>query len=92
MSWLKEDFDHNGSDNLVLKEAVNPKTSVADLLHFIASKYPKFGQKAFHDQKQYLFDYCLIILNGSIVSNPAKLNTELNEGDTVKLTPAFYGG
>ena len=92
MSWLKEDFDHNGSDNLVLEETVNQKTSITDLLHLIANKYPKFGQKAFHNQKQNLFDYCLIILNGNIVSNPAELKTELKEGDAVKFTPAFYGG
>lgn len=63
-----------------------------DLLRFMATKYPKFGKKAFAGQKEDLFDYCAVILNGSFLSAPAELNTELKEADTVTLSPAFYGG
>jgi molybdopterin converting factor small subunit len=92
MSWLKEDFGHDGFGNLVLEETVNRETSVMDLTHLMASKYPEFGKKAFADPKQHFFDYCLVILNGNIISNPAELNKELKDGDTVKFTPAFSGG
>jgi molybdopterin converting factor small subunit len=92
MSWLKEDFGYDGFGNLVLEETVNRETSVMDLTYLMASKYPKFGKKAFADPKQHLFDYCLVILNGNIISNPAELNKELKDGDTVKFTPAFSGG
>ena len=91
-SWLKEDFGHDGLNNLVIEEVISQGTSIMDLIHLIADKYPKFGKKALADQKQNLLDYLLVILNGSIVSTPAALNTELKEGDKVTLTPAFYGG
>ncbi len=64
-----------------------------DLIRLLADKYPKFGRKALAaDPAQGFFDYCAIILNGSFVSSPAKLNTELKEKDRLTLSPAFYGG
>jgi len=92
MSWLKEDFGHEGWDKLVFEETISPQTSIMDLLHLMADKYPKFSHKAFADPRQDFFDYCAVILNGSFLSNPAALNTELKEGDNIKLTPGFYGG
>jgi len=92
MSWLKEDFDHEGWDKLVLEEAISQGTSIIDLLHLLARQYPKFDKKAFNDAKQDLFDYCVVILNGSLLSALAELNTELKEGDNIKLSPGFYGG
>jgi len=92
ISWLKADFNHKSSGSLVLEEVVSPGTSVIDLIHLMADKYPKFGKKVFDDQKQELTDYCLVILNGSIVSASAELNMELKEGDTVTFLPFFMGG
>lgn len=92
MSWLKEDFDHEGWDKLFLEETVSQGTSIIDLLHLLAKKYPKFGKKAFADPKQSFFDYCTVISNGTFLSALAELNTELKEGDNIKLSPGFYGG
>lgn len=91
-SWLKDDFDYNGLGNLVLNETTSTGTSLIEMLRLVANKYPKFSKKAFNTQKQHLFDYCLVILNGTIMSAPDQLNTELKEGDTLTITPAFYGG
>lgn len=92
MSWLKEDFDHEGWDKLVFEESISSGTSIMDLLHLMANKYQKFGKKAFGNPKQDFFDYCSTILNGSLLSAPAELNAELKEGDNIKLSPGFYGG
>jgi molybdopterin converting factor small subunit len=92
MSWLKEDFGHQGADKLVLEETISPGTSIMDLLHLMADKYPRFGQKAFGNSKQDFLDYCAVILNGTFLSALAELNTELKAGDNVKLSPGFYGG
>ena len=92
MSWLKDDFGHKSSGSLVLEEVVSLGTSIMDLIHLMADKYPKFGKKAFDDQKQELTNYCAVILNGSFVSAPAELNMELKEGDTVTFLPLFFGG
>lgn len=92
ISWLKDDFNHKSSERLVLEENVSPGTTIMDLLHVIAEKYPKFGQKAFGGAAQALFEYCIVILNGTFLSAPAELNTPLKEGDAIKFSPAFYGG
>ena len=92
MSWLKDDFDHKGSERLILEETASQGMTVMGLLRAMAEKYPRFGKKAFGNTEQALFDYCIVILNGTFLSAPAELDTTLKEGDTVKFSPAFYGG
>ena len=92
MSWLKDDFGHKGWDKLVFEEAIRSGTSLRDLAHLLADKYPEFGRKAFVDPKQSFFDYCAVILNGRFLSAQAELDTELKEDDNIKLSPGFYGG
>jgi molybdopterin converting factor small subunit len=92
MAWLKEDFGHEGWDKLIFDQEVARGSSIMDLLQQLAKKYPKFRQKAFIDAKQNLLDYCAVIYNGTFLSSLHDLNTELKEGDNVKLTPGFYGG
>lgn len=92
MSWLKDDFGHKSTERLVFEETINQKTSIMDLVHQLAEKYPRFGRKAFSDPKQGIFDYCSVILNGSFLSAPSELDRDLKDGDKVTLSPAFYGG
>jgi len=92
MSWLKEDFGYEGWGRLVLEETLSPGTSILDLLHILARKYPRFGQKAFGDPRKDFFDYCAIVLNGTFLSGLPSLNTELEDGDNLILSPGFYGG
>jgi molybdopterin converting factor small subunit len=92
MSWLKEDFDHDGWDKLVLDQEISQDLSIMDLLQQLAKKYPKFNRKAFADASQSLHDYCAVVLNGRFLSSIQDLNTKLNEGDDIKLIPGFYGG
>lgn len=92
MSWLKDDFGRKDSDKVDLAETINPDTSIMDLIHLLAKKYPQFGKKAFSSPNQGFFDYCAVILNGRFLSAPAEYDTKLKEADTVTLSPAFYGG
>lgn len=92
MSWLKDDFDHKSPDRLVLEEIISQGTTIMDLIHFMADKYPKFGKRTLNIENQGLFDYCIMILNEDIVSTPAELNVKLKKGDIVKLVPTICGG
>ncbi len=92
MSWLKEDFEHEGWDRLVFDQEITRNSSIMDLLQQLARKYPRFNQKAFIDSKHNLLDYSAVILNGTFLSSLQNLDTELKEGDNIKLTPGFYGG
>ncbi len=90
LSWLKEDFGYKISDSVILKETIPQGTSMMDLLHSFAEKYPVFNRKTF-GQKEGVTEYCMVIIHGKIVP-PAELNSPLKQGDIIKLTPAFYGG
>jgi molybdopterin converting factor small subunit len=92
MSWLKEDFDHEGWDKLVFTQEIADGSSIAGLLQELGRKYPKFKQKAFHNTKQDLFNYCAVVHNGRFISALQDLDIELKKGDNIKLTPGFYGG
>ena len=92
LSWLKEDFDHEGWDKLIFDQEIARGSSIMDLLQQLAQKYPKFNQKAFADSKNNLLDYCAVVFNGTFLSSLQNLDTKLKEGDSVKLTPGFYGG
>ena len=91
LSWLKEDFNHKITDTVVLNESVGPETSLMDLLRALAKRYPAFARKTF-GHKDGLTEYCMVILNGEIVSPLDLEKKTLQEGDVIKLTPAFYGG
>ena len=92
LSWLKEDFNHEGWDKLIFDQEIARGSSIMDLLQQLAQKYPKFNQKAFADSKNNLLDYCAVVFNGTFLSSLQNLDTKLKEGDSVKLTPGFYGG
>lgn len=91
MSWLKEDFDHEGWHKLVFEHETAEGSSIMALIKELARKYPKFSQKAFAP-KTSLLDYCAVIYNGRFLSSLQDLDVELKEGDDIKLTPGFYGG
>jgi len=92
LSWLKEDFNHEGWDKLVFDQTISRHSTIMDLLEQLAKQYPKFNQKAFADSKNNLLDYCAVVFNGTFLSSLQDLDTKLKEGDNVKLTPGFYGG
>lgn len=92
MCWLQKDFGHEGRDRLVIEETVPGGTSIIDLFHQLAGKYPVFGKKAFTVEPRVTFDYCAVICNGTFLGDLAALDTELKEGDTIKLIPGLYGG
>jgi len=92
MSWLKEDFGYEDWDTLVIEETVPTGASIMDLLHTLAGKYSVFGEKAFAVEQKVTFDYCAISGNGTLITGLAELDTELKDGDTIKLFPNIYGG
>jgi len=92
MGRLKKDFGHEGWDPLVIEETVPTGASIMGLLHTLAGKYSIFGKKAFAVEQKVTFDYCAIIRNGTFLAGLAELDTELKDGDTIKLIPGLYGG
>ena len=92
ISWLKEDFYHDGWDRLVFDQEIPRSSSIMDLLRQLAGKYPEFNRKAFADALRNFPDYCSVIFNGTFFSSLQDLDTRLEEGDNIKLTPGFYGG
>ena len=92
ISRLKKDFGHEGLQPLVIEETIRTGTSILDLLHTIAGRYPIFSRKAFTMKPRVTFDYCAVSCNKTLISGLTELDTKLKNGDTVKLLPHIYGG
>ncbi len=92
MGWLKEDFGHEGCEPFIIEETIPTGASIMDLLHTLTGKYSVFGKKAFAVEQKVTFDYCAVIWNGTYIADLAELDTELKDGDTIKLIPSIYGG
>ena len=92
MSWLKEDFGHEGRDTLIIEETVPTGASIMDLLHTLAGKYSVFGKKAFAVEPKVTFGYCAVIWDKTFLADLTELDTELKDGNTIKLIPGIYGG
>ena len=47
LSWLKEDFNHEGWDKLIFDQEIARGSSIMDLLQQLGKKYPKFKSKIY---------------------------------------------
>ena len=70
------------------------RLTVNDLLHQLSDQYgDEFGKIIFDPQTHALNRDIRILVNGRHCSHlPAKLNTQLHEGDEVSLFPPIAGG
>ena len=92
VSWLKEDFGHDGWDRLAFDQEIPRSSTLMGLLQQLGKEYPKFRQKAFAEAGRNLLDYSAVVHNDTFLSSLQDLDIELKEGDEIKLAPGFYGG
>jgi len=92
VAWLTDHFDYAGEGRLVFNETVTQGTTVTGLVYILGNRYPAFGKEALEEWGKKLSGNIAVILNGSVVSSPAELDTQLKQGDVVTLLPAFVGG
>ena len=88
--WLTDYFGHRGQGRLSLQERLDPGATVLDLVRRLAQRYPAFGREAFRQEE--LSGHVAVLLNNRWLRPTHKLDTALQQGDTVTLLPAFSGG
>lgn len=82
-----------------LRDAVGEKTvverttasSVGELLDGLATEYPSLDEHLF-DGQGAIADNLVVTVNRKHIQHLDDLATPIREGDTLRLTPAFYGG
>ncbi|MEE8443522.1 MAG: MoaD/ThiS family protein [Dehalococcoidia bacterium] len=92
ISWLTRAFSSKESSRLVLEEAVEAGNTVRDLFDRLAAENPVFAEYVFNREKQEITGHVSVIFNDRILELLDGLDTEVKDGDTVTLLPAFSGG
>lgn len=92
LAWATRAFDTNSARPLVLEEEIEEGERVEDFFVRLASRYPGFGPIVFDPIARRLTGQVTIIYNGRLLELVEGLDTELRDGDTLLLVPAFAGG
>ena len=93
LSWLTRVFDKEQRVRLIREEVVNQGTTVRDLFNQLTDRYPEFGELVYNPNDQELTGMVSIIFNDRILElTTGGLDTEIHDGDSIVLLPAYSGG
>lgn len=92
LPWATRAFGGSANKRLVLQEEIAEGDRVEDLLARLASEYPGFREAGFDPVACRLTGQITIVHNGRLLELAGGLETELRDGDTLLLVPAFAGG
>ena len=85
-------FDRQGAGHLVLEETVEEGATIGDLMRRMASQYQAFGDIIFDSKTDKLSGYVAIALNDRLVEALGGLDTNIKDGDIIKLFAVIAGG
>ncbi|MFC1991747.1 MoaD/ThiS family protein [Chloroflexota bacterium] len=85
-------LDDEGSGHLVLEETIEEGATIGDLMRKLGSENQAFGDVMFDTGTDKLSGYVMIVLNDRIVEALKGLDTNIKDGDIIKLLPVIAGG
>ena len=92
VSWLTRVFDKEQRVRLKWEQAVEQGTTVRDLFQRLAGTYPEFGELVYDPRSQELTGMVSIIFNDRVLELTDGLDSEIRDGDSIVLLPAYAGG
>ncbi len=90
--WLTRNFGGLGLGRLVLEREVSEGQVLGKLLRDLAAQHQEFAKVAFDAALERPTRYVSLILNDRIVEWAEEWTTEVKDGDTLVLLPAYAGG
>jgi len=92
ISWLTQVFDKEQRVRLKWEQAVEQGTTVRDLFQRLADTYPGFGELVYDPRSQEVTGMVSIIFNDRVLELTDGLDSEIQDGDSIVLLPAYAGG
>ncbi len=90
--WLTRNFGGQGLGRLVLEREVPEGQFLGKLLRELAAEHPEFARVTFDAALERPSRYVSLILNDRIIDWTEEWATEVKDGDTLILLPAYAGG
>ena len=92
LPWVSDVLDGQGAGHLVLEETIEEGATIGDLIRKLASEHQAFGDIIFDTKTDKLSGYVMIVLNDRIVEALKGLDTNIKDGDIIRLLPVIAGG
>ena len=92
LPWVSDAFGGEGSGDVVLEEELTAGGTIGDVIKKLASENQTFSDFIFTDKPGELSGQVTIILNDRLLETVGGLDTNLNNGDIIRLFPVIAGG
>ena len=92
LPWVSDVFRDEEPGQVVLEEAVENGTTIGDLIRKLSSDNQAFGDAFFDTNTGKPSGLVMIVLNDRIIEVSKGLDTQIKDGDVVKLLPVISGG
>lgn len=92
VSWLSKTFVALESSSREWEEEVEQGFTVRELFDRLAAENPDFAKHVFDREQQRLMGHVNVIFNDRLLELVNGLETEIGDGDTLTLLPAYAGG
>jgi len=90
--WISDVLDNQAVGNLILEETIEEGATIGDLMRKLGSQNQAFGDVMFDTETDKLSGNVMIVLNDRIVEGLKGLETNIKDGDIIKLLPVIAGG
>ncbi len=91
-SWLSTTLGVEDSTGLVREVEVEAEITVRQLFNRLATEHQDFAKYVFDRDRQDLTGRVSVLFNDRVLELVQGLDTEIEDGDTITLVPAYAGG
>ncbi len=92
LPWISDVLDNQAVGNLILEETIEEGATIGDLMRKLGSENQAFGDVMFDTETDKLSGYVMIALNDRVIEALKGLDTNIKDGDIIKLLPVIAGG
>ncbi len=89
---LSDAFDGKGSGPVVFDKETEEGTTVGDVIRKLAAEHQAFGEIIFDTKTDKLSGQVAIVLNDLLLEALKGLDTNIKDGDIIRLFPVVAGG
>ena len=92
LAGLSDAFGGKGSGHIIFDRETEEGSTIGDVIRKLAAEHQAFGDIIFDTKTDKLSGYVTIVLNNRFLEALKGLDTNIKDGDIIKLFPVIAGG